>query len=76
MKVEIERDSYDFQSSARAYVWSEVAMKWETAASVPYSQMETLRLSAYADKALACHFEDDVQTLMEEVRWLLEGTMA
>jgi len=44
VRVRIDRDSYDFQSSAEAHVWRD---RWEPLASIPYPQMATLAHSPY-----------------------------
>lgn len=73
VKVRIHCDPYDFQSYARAYVWSDAELKWNLAASVPYEDMESLLISGYPGTVRPAwpHFEMDENTLLEEVRWLL-----
>jgi hypothetical protein len=74
VKVSIRRDSYDFQSYARAYVWSDEGMEWRLAASLPYEDMDTLDLPAYVDDGRDWrYFEADEAALLEEVRWILTG---
>jgi hypothetical protein len=47
LKTEIKIDSYDFQSSARVYVWKANDLEWSTVASIPYSKMKSIGLSIY-----------------------------
>lgn len=40
LKVHIDRDSYDFQSSATVLVWKESDLKWNIVASVHHNDMK------------------------------------
>jgi hypothetical protein len=43
VQVHIKRDSYDFQSYAVIDVWKDSALEWSRIASIPYSQMKSLK---------------------------------
>lgn len=74
VRVRIYRDSYDDQSYARAYVWSDAELKWNLAASIPYPDMETLLMDAYVANGDDWRwYEQDEAALLEEVRWLLSS---
>lgn len=47
VRLLIHTDSVDFQSSARAQVWSQAAQAWNTLTSIHYSQMRSPHNAAY-----------------------------
>jgi hypothetical protein len=51
LKVAIDRDSIDYQSSAIIYVWQTDSLQWSKVASIHYTQMESLKVFAYANLA-------------------------
>jgi len=48
LKVRIDRDSYDFQSSAVIYVWKTDKLEWSTVASIHYSEMAAKQVFCYS----------------------------
>lgn len=74
IRVSIKRDSYDAQSSARAYIWSPVERRWNVMAVVPYPLMSSLTVHAYrpteGDPDHSGFYEDEAE-LLEMVEVLL-----
>lgn len=80
VKISIDRDSYDKQSSAIARIWSQAELKWNFLASIPYSLMavctddvfcygkaEEIDLNFGAKRA----FTKDIRTLKEKCKKIL-----
>jgi hypothetical protein len=64
LKYSIKSDSYDFQSHAVVYVWSEKDMTWNKLHSIPYSEMQTPPKLVYRqDGALKSNFQKDFDEL-------------
>jgi len=59
--IHIDCDSYDFQSSAIAYVWKDSALEWSRVASIPYTDMKSHRGMGHEPK----RFQADRDRLME-----------
>lgn len=72
-KIEIRRDSYDFQSHARMLFFDPVHKKWNRVASIPYPKMDSLRLSHLAKDVGPDEFTADESALLNEAS-LLVGT--
>lgn len=66
-KIKIERDSYDFQSSARAYVWKKDSLEWSQVCSIHYSNMGTIKYNHLSMDAPGW-FISDYKKLQEMVR--------
>ena len=65
IKIYIERDSYDSQSSAIIYVWNQINLTWNTIDYIPYKMIQTSSADIYSDKLITIkHFEKDVKTLL------------
>lgn len=76
VKFEIKSDSYQFQSYARAYVWSPVELKWNLVASIHHGVMKTETGLAYKPhcrngKPLASDFAIDREELVRRVTEIL-----
>jgi hypothetical protein len=70
--IEIDRDSYDKQSSAVGRVWSEAALKWEFVYSIPYNDMRTLTaVSAYGSGVTVRSFIEDKTTILKQLEAVL-----
>ena len=69
VKVEIKRDTYDFQSSAVAYLWTNGS--WERLASTHYSQMLTVKREDYYKAVDNGDLMDEMHALMKKVVWTL-----
>jgi hypothetical protein len=65
LKVDIDRDSHDFQSHLRAFVWSRPKMEWSPIAELPISQAECRQISPASDHINASDFEQDEQVLLD-----------
>lgn len=61
IQIHIDRDSYDFQSSAIAYVWKPTELAWSRVASIPYNEMKTGDKYTLQSKY---HFAEDKNRLM------------
>lgn len=53
IKIEIKRDSYDFQSYARSYLFTDQG--WESIYSMPYEKMRTTQYEISWLKKEECH---------------------
>lgn len=77
IKVGIDSDSYDFQSSARVSVFNQADLQWKTISSIHYSKMKTpIGLNSYppnqkTDELLDKYFKSDVNVLLKEAELLL-----
>tara|TARA_Y100000361_G_scaffold115641_1_gene106409 strand:- start:1555 stop:1878 length:324 start_codon:yes stop_codon:yes gene_type:complete len=47
LKIHIDIDSYDRQSSARIYIFNKQDLKWNHLDSIPYSQMASIDVHCY-----------------------------
>ena len=47
LKIHIDIDSYDMQSSARIYIFNKQDLKWNHLDSIPYSQMASIGVNCY-----------------------------
>lgn len=63
IKVEVYSDNYDFQSYARAEVWSPVSLTWNPIHSIHYSNMKT-RSGLTSRTGTSKEFTADVTTLL------------
>lgn len=70
VKIDIDRDSINSQSSAVGMVWKESDLKWERVYSIPTSQMATLlTIQAYGKEGRSGFLVDKgtIQTKLEEI---------
>lgn len=65
IKIHIDRDTYDFQSSAIAYVWKPLALEWSVVASIPYKEMKTGKYAANSNSFVSD--KNKLLTLLEEI---------
>jgi hypothetical protein len=75
-KLEIRSNSYQFQSYARAYVWSQEALKWNLVDDIAYTNMTTKEgLGYYPDVkksgAKFLHFMADRDLLIQKLGTVL-----
>lgn len=73
VKLEIKRDSYDFQSSAVASVWSTESMEWKNVYSIPGQLMKTSDNMVHGvEKVIPSNiFSMDIQTLLTGAKSIL-----
>jgi len=69
VQIKIKRDSYEFQSSAIAQVWS--GTQWKTVATTPYPRMVTVAIASHYKDITDKLFEAEINTLMYKVLWIL-----
>ena len=68
----VRSDSYDFQSFARAEVFSPDALTWNPLASIPYSNMKTkIGLVHQSGQVGLDAFEADLLTLLQQARAIM-----
>lgn len=65
--IHIDCDSYDFQSSAIAYVWKDSSLEWSRVASIPYNTMKSIKGMGHEPR----RFQADKDTLMGLVEQIL-----
>ena len=70
LRIDIRRDTYDFQSHARIEVWSKAQTKWEFLGSIPYGKMSSLKASAYG--ARITDYQGDVAELLKQASAVLD----
>lgn len=72
VRVNIRRDSYDFQSHARIYVWHAPSLKWNLVHSIPYQSMRTPDKLYYRANGMdASNFRADIDTLLATAAQIL-----
>ena len=65
VRVELCRDSYDFQSYGRIQIFSPDENKWNFLASIPYSKLAILGDSYYANKPKC--YEGELEKSLREI---------
>lgn len=73
LKVRIERDSYDKQSSATISVWDAASLKWNFVHGIHYSEMASLKtVNIYATvPATVAQFQTDAANLKLKAKLIL-----
>jgi hypothetical protein len=64
VKVVIERNAYDSQSSGKTYFWN--GKEWSLVCNVPVEFLQCKSISYVNDGITERHFETDVKLLLEE----------
>jgi hypothetical protein len=82
IKIHIDVDSYDFQSSAKAYIYNAEEKKWNVLTSIPYSQSKAINNVFYQRKVdesgsglnfqEKSAFKTDIDTLFKRVKDILD----
>jgi len=80
LRINIDRDSYDMQSSAVIKIWSKDDNKWNFLARIPYSKMSVCMNNVYCglevknnhlyDRAI-CYFDEDIKELKKLAKLIL-----
>jgi hypothetical protein len=70
VKLAIYLDHYDFQSYAKAYVWSQNDLTWNFVYEIPYSLMKTKR-DLTPNREDSVSFGSDEATLLSGVKKIL-----
>tara|TARA_R110002012_G_scaffold128169_2_gene280513 strand:- start:55586 stop:55909 length:324 start_codon:yes stop_codon:yes gene_type:complete len=80
LKIHIDIDSYDRQSSANIYIFNQQDLKWNHLDSIPYSQMASIGVHCYRKvekNGVGLHFmelssiEQDVRDLKKKARQII-----
>ncbi len=66
-EIEIESDSYDFQSHARGKVWSKRDMRWNTCVNIPYGLMGTPEKLYYRALVTSQDFKADRDSILKRL---------
>ena len=73
IRVYIDVDSYDFQSSANVYVYNSEEKKWNHLDGIHYSLMESKTINVYGSIENAKYLmQKDIKTLLNKVKVILE----
>tara|TARA_R100001594_G_C3936520_1_gene239532 strand:+ start:85 stop:405 length:321 start_codon:yes stop_codon:yes gene_type:complete len=76
LKIRIKIDSYDFQSSAKIFIFDKQELNWNLLASIPYSKMESNMVFCYRKVDELLHSEKlaiqkDIDTLLNKAKLIL-----
>lgn len=72
VKIAIRTDTYKFQGSARAFVWSKAELKWNEVCSIIPERMATNKDLVYIDRPIkSTDFAIDRNTLLDEMAYIL-----
>ena len=78
LRINIRKDSYDFQSYARVYVLNKEEREWNVLHSIPYPQMEAVKKNVFhgrpADELTFSErtaINDDIKSLQKMAKKLL-----
>lgn len=72
LRVQVRRDSYDFQSWATVEVWSNALSRWENIGSIHYSRMKTRR-DYVSGKWEIANYGPDVDSLLHTAEVVLSN---
>lgn len=68
----VRSNSYGFQCHAKAQVFNQDTLSWNTIAEIPYSKMSTPKSLAYKqDGEERHHFEKDIKELLHQAQIIL-----
>ena len=76
LKIDIDIDSYDHQSSARISIFDKQELKWNLLAKIPYSKMKSTSVFCYRkinDLQYSEKFaiQKDIDTLLNKAKLIL-----
>jgi hypothetical protein len=74
VRITIRRNFYAYQSFARAELFDKTTLSWHRVASIPHPLMKTNERITFTHGPLPSldQFEEDNETLKDEVRFLLD----
>lgn len=70
VKIEIRRNTYDFQSWARSSLFD--GNKWNGVALIPCEHMDSLKVNAFCKDVQPSNFSEDEAELLEETKMLIK----